>query len=666
MLNVFNRLSIRNKIFAAFASLLLVIGIIGVSSIQKFAVMNGSVQEITGNYLQAIGYISDMRSIVLHYRLALTKGILQRATGGDVDELRKALVGWSTKLAELEARYAPSVVTSEEKAIYADFRAGWQTYSAAAERTLDLLQAGKSQEAINAMPDLAVIGERAELALDKDDEFNTGTAEKWTVKIDEDYQSGRWTVVALLAVGLVLAIAVGYTLVRSIAHPLVRSAQVLGQLARRDYDFELRLTSRGDEIGALSRAMDTLRQALKEADRLAAEADAAQAARARRHAAMDRHTQDFGASVSGVMASLASSAETMRSAAASMAQATHSAHEEAQATSVGAEESSQELAAVAAAVDELTASVAEISRQVTTAAQIAREAVEHAAKSQGTMLGLSESTTKIGDVVHLISDIASQTNLLALNATIEAARAGDAGKGFAVVAGEVKALASQTGNATAEIGDQIGSVRASTNEAVAAMTEISSIIERLSEVSAAISAAVEQQSATTREIAQNVQRVSTATSGTARAMSNVVAAAESAGNVSRDVETGAGAIGNESETLRREVDQFLTAIRSDTGERRSYERIPGNGAVAMLRAAGKIYEAPVQDVSRGGALLSCGWTLTPGTSVEVELPGAEGRVAGRVARSGDQQVAVVFSAEPSAVSRIDRALETIRTRRKAA
>ena len=49
-----------------------------------------------------------------------------------------------------------------------------------------------------------------------------------------------------------------------------------------------------------------------------AAADAAHALKARRQAAMDRHTQEFGASAAGVMASLARSAETMRKTAAEM------------------------------------------------------------------------------------------------------------------------------------------------------------------------------------------------------------------------------------------------------------------------------------------------------------------------------------------------------------
>ena len=666
MMNLLNRLSIRNKTLAAFASMLLVIATVGLLSIQRFSTMDNSVQEITGNYLQAIGDISDMRGAVLNYRLSLTKSVLLRAAGGDVDQLQKTLTGWRTKLAAVEKGYAPTVVTSEEKAIYDKFTTAWQAYVAETEHTVDLLRAGKSQDAINSLIALADIGDRAGAALEQDAQFNTDMGNKLATTVDADFKTGLWTVIGMLAVGLLIAIGVGYVMVRSIAYPLVQSVKMLGQLARRDYAFELSQASRGDEIGALSRAMDVLRQALREADRLAADAEAAQAARARRHAAMDRHTQDFGASVSGVMSSLSSAAESMRSAAAAMAQATLTAHEEAQATSAGAEKSSQELAAVAAAVDELSASVAEISRQVTTAAEIAQKAVEHATKSQVTMQGLSEATTKIGDVVSLISDIAGQTNLLALNATIEAARAGDAGKGFAVVAGEVKALAAQTGKATADIGDQISSVRTSTEQAVTAMAEISSIIASLSEVSAAISAAVEQQSATTREIAQNVQQVSDATAGTARAMGNVVEAAESAGNVSRDVEAGAGAIGSESATLQREVDQFLTTIRSDTGNRRTYERIPGNGAVVTLRAAGKTCQATVNNVSRGGALLDCEWTLKPGSSVEVDLPGAAGRVPGRVARTVDRQVAVVFSSEASALERIDRAVDSIQAMRKAA
>lgn len=145
---------------------------------------------------------------------------------------------------------------------------------------------------------------------------------------------------------------------------------------------------------------------------------------------MEQHTQDFGSSISGVMASLAGSAEGMRLASEAMAEAAKAVNVEARGTAEGAAKSSQDLTALAAAVEELSSTVAEISRQVVASGNVSHQAVQHAKTSQGTMQSLADATAKIGDVVHLISDIAGQTNLLALNATIEATRAGEAGKGF--------------------------------------------------------------------------------------------------------------------------------------------------------------------------------------------------------------------------------------------
>ena len=203
-----------------------------------------------------------------------------------------------------------------------------------------------------------------------------------------------------------------------------------------------------------------------------------------------------------------------------------------------------------------------------------------------------------------------------------------------MVAGEVKALAAQTAKATAEIGAQIETVRGATDETVAAMNEIGSIIGRMGEVSTAIAAAVEEQSATTREIASSIQGVAGSTAQAAQAMGHVLQVADQAGEASRNILTEASEIGSESETPRREVEAFLQAVNTDSGERRRFERIAGSGVTAMLRLPGAAATKVVVDgLSETGVGLRLGDAMPLGREAEVELPGAGGPVTGRVIRA---------------------------------
>ncbi|HJV46824.1 MAG TPA: methyl-accepting chemotaxis protein [Bacillota bacterium] len=92
--------------------------------------------------------------------------------------------------------------------------------------------------------------------------------------------------------------------------------------------------------------------------------------------------------------------------------------------------------------------------------------------SSETVQLLNNRSREIGEIVGLITDIASQTNLLALNAAIEAARAGEHGKGFAVVAEEVRKLAEQSAGSASRITGLIQAIQVETNTSVESMNSV--------------------------------------------------------------------------------------------------------------------------------------------------------------------------------------------------
>ena len=178
---------------------------------------------------------------------------------------------------------------------------------------------------------------------------------------------------------------------------------------------------------------------------------------------------------------------------------------------------------------------------------------------------LGESSQEITQAVNLISRFAAQTHLLALKASIEAARAGEQGKGFAVIADEVRSLANQSAEATAEIETIVSKIQLETSEVVEAMNQgakqiasgselvqqtrrslshISHVSNEISNLVGSITQATQKQSSTTAEVSQT--------------MVDVAAIAENNSQSATKLSASIGDLTIIAEKLQSDISQFKT------------------------------------------------------------------------------------------------------------
>jgi methyl-accepting chemotaxis protein len=205
------------------------------------------------------------------------------------------------------------------------------------------------------------------------------------------------------------------------------------------------------------------------------------------------------------------------------------------------EKQAASLQGTASSMEQLTATVQQNADNAKQSVTLANSASTNA-KAGGdevqrivaTMHGISESSSKVSQIIGVIEGIAFQTNILALNAAVEAARAGEEGRGFAVVASEVRALAQRSSTAAKEIKNLIGesASRVETGSRLVkhageTIAEVVLSVKRVTDIMSEVSSASNEQSTGIAQVNEALNRMDEVTQQNAALVEQAAAAAQS-------------------------------------------------------------------------------------------------------------------------------------------
>lgn len=261
-------------------------------------------------------------------------------------------------------------------------------------------------------------------------------------------------ILAVVALGISAGMAM--LMNRVIAAPLKEVSGMVERVAAGDLTVNLPSDNRVDEVGIL---MQTFRKMVENLRQIAQE--------------IRDGANVLASSASEIVATTAQVASGAAETAVAVNETTSTVEEVKKTAEVSSDK--------ARYVSDTAQKAAQVSQNGKRAVEQAVEGINRVREQMegiaGSVMKLSEQSQAIGEIIATVNDLAEQSNLLAVNAAIEAAKAGEQGKGFAVVAQEVKSLAEQSKQATAQVRAILGDIQKATAASVLAAEQGSKAVE---------------------------------------------------------------------------------------------------------------------------------------------------------------------------------------------
>jgi len=354
-----------------------------------------------------------------------------------------------------------------------------------------------------------------------------------------------YSVILWMFAGLIIVMVIGLVVVRNITSPLREVVKLAEQIAVGDLSVTVPADDRRDEFGVLLHSFQRMVQSLQDvaaaAERIA-QGDLTVAVQpqspkdtmgnvlAKLVQNMRELTQQIQSGMNLLSATtseiLAATAQVAAGATQTASAVTETATtvEEVKQTSLIASQKAKSVAESAQVTAQVSRSGEQSVEEAINRMERIREQMESIADS---VIKLGEQSRAIGEIITSVNDLADQSNLLAVNAAIEAANAGEHGRGFAIVAQEVKNLAEQSKQATAQVRTILSDIQKAATVAVMVTEQGTKAVEAGVAQSLEAGGSIRLLAKSMAEAAQAVAQIAASSQQQALGMDQVVVAVES-------------------------------------------------------------------------------------------------------------------------------------------